>query len=259
MVLLTFDFDAETLWESNYKPTPSYLSRGEYGARVGVPRILALLHKYRLPATFFIPGLTAERYPDLTRQIRDAGHEIGHHNYAHESPVNLSRNEEAAVIAQGLAALEAVTGVRPQGYRSPAWDLSKNTLDLLQAEGLHYDSSLMADDFRPYPLTTPNHTTPIIEIPVSWELDDAPHFMFNFTPYRAGLSAPSPVYEIWAAEFDGAYHEEGVFTLTMHPQISGRYHRMQLLDRLIHYMQGHPDVWFTTCGAVAQHVLTMNE
>jgi len=250
-VLLTFDFDAETLWEAHYEPTPTYLSRGTYGARVGLPRILALLEKHHLPATFFIPGLTAERYPDLTRQIVAQGHEIGHHGYHHTSPVQLALAEERNVLERGILALETVTGQRPKGYRSPSWDLSHNSVRLFHEFGFLYDSSMMADDFRPYRLTLDDQPLDLIELPVAWELDDAPYYMFNFQPYRAGLSAPSHVYEIWAAEFDGAYAEGGVFTLTMHPQVSGRYSRIQMLDRLIQYMAGRPEVWFTTCSEVA--------
>ena len=251
-VLLTFDFDAETLWEAHFEPTPTYLSRGTYGARVGLPRILKLLDKYHIPATFFIPGLTAERYPHLVREIQAGGHEIGHHGYHHTSPVNMTLQEESDVLEQGIRALESITGQRPQGYRSPSWDLSHNSVRLFQQFGFLYDSSMMADDFHPYRLTLDKQEIELVELPVAWELDDAPYFMFNFTPYRAGLSDPAKVYDIWAAEFDGAYAEEGVFTLTMHPQITGRHYRLQLLDKLIRYIAGHPDVWFTRCSEVAR-------
>lgn len=251
-VLLTFDFDAELLWASSYPHTPSYLSRGQYGARVGVPRILELLRQYELPATFFVPGATAEKYPHLVAQMAAAGHEIGHHGYLHEYPNQLSREEEREVLAKGFAALEGVTGKRPLGYRSPAWDLSPNSLQLFKEAGFLYDSSLMADDFQPYPLEVDGEVTDIVEIPVAWELDDAPYYLFNFHPYRAGLSSPSHVYEIWSSEFDGAYRYGGVYTLTMHPQISGRFHRLQVLEKLIQYMLNRSDIWFATCTEVAQ-------
>jgi peptidoglycan/xylan/chitin deacetylase (PgdA/CDA1 family) len=250
-VLLTFDFDAESLWETtgNHN-TPTYMSRGEYGARVGVPRILALLERYHLPATFFIPGITAERHPGRVEAILAAGHEIGHHGYRHESPTDLSLDEERAVLEKGFEILEKLSGRRPRGYRSPAWDLSQNSLRLFQEYGFAYDSSMMADDFQPYPLLLDGRETGVVEIPVAWELDDAPHFMFNLYPYRAGMATPDQVYQIWAAEFDGAYAAGGVFTLTMHPQFIGRYHRLLLLERLIQYIAGHPGVWFATCSDV---------
>lgn len=250
-VLLTFDFDAESLWETTGSHnTPTYMSRGEYGARVGLPRILSLLKRYDIRATFFIPGITAERHPARVEEIHAGGHEIGHHGYRHESPTDLNLEEERAVLEKGFEILERVTGQRPKGYRSPAWDLSHNSIRLFQEYGFQYDSSMMADDFQLYPLKLDGQEIEVIEIPVAWELDDAPHFMFNLYPYRAGMAVPDHVYDIWAAEFEGAYVNGGVFTLTMHPQFIGRYHRVLMLERLIQYMAGHPDVWFAACSEV---------
>lgn len=250
-VLLTFDFDAESLWLAYGRDTPTYLSRGEYGARVGVPRILSLLDRYNIRATFFIPGLTAERHPQVVQEIHARGHEIGHHGYRHEGPTELTLEEERAALEQGFASLEKVMGQRPKGYRSPDWDLSHNSIRLFHEYGFLYDSSMMASDFHPYRLKLDEAEIDLVELPVSWELDDAPHFHFNFSPYRVGMSAPSKAYEIWSAEFEGAYAEGGAFILTMHPQIIGRYHRLQMLERLIQYIAGQPEVWFATCTEVA--------
>lgn len=252
-VLLTFDFDAESLWETtgNHN-SPSYMSRGEYGARVGVPRILSLLERYDIRATFFIPGITAERHPAPVEAIQAGGHEIGHHGYRHESPVDLNLEEERAVLEKGFEILEKLTGQRPRGYRSPAWDLSHNSIRLFQEYSFLYDSSMMADDFQLYPLKLDGQEINVVEIPVAWELDDAPHFMFNLYPYRAGMAVPDHVFDIWAAEFDGAYAAGGVFTLTMHPQFIGRYHRLLMLERLIQYMAGQPGVWFASCSPVVE-------
>lgn len=247
-VLLTFDFDAESLWEDSGLDTPTYVSRGRYGADVGVPRILDLLARYGLPATFFVPGITVKRYPDIVREISSRGHELGHHGYFHTSPTEMTADQERAALVQGLEAFEQAAGVRPVGYRSPSWDLSHHSIPLLLEHGFLYDSSLMANDFHLYSLTEASASPGLHEIPVAWELDDAPHFMFNFSPrYRMGLSSPSKVYEIWLSEFEGAYAEDGVFTLTMHPQIIGRYHRIQMLERLIREMSSRPGVSFMTC------------
>ena len=250
-VILSFDFDAESMWTSLGFGTPTPLSRGEYGARVGVPRILALLEKYEIPATFFVPGDTIRRHREVVKDIHARGHEVGHHGDVHESPPNLSLDDEKRVLDAGIEAIESIIGERPNGYRSPAWDLSPNSVRLFQEYGFLYDSSMMADDFRPYLLADDGKETDVVEIPVSWELDDAPHYLFNFMPYVAGMSAPSKVYEIWSAEFEGAYECGGVFTLTMHPQISGRYHRLQMLEKLIRHISDHEDVWFATCSEVA--------
>lgn len=250
-VILSFDFDAESLWASKSLKTPSVMSRGEYGARVGVPRILSMLDTYGIRATFFVPAETARRHTDLVREIVANGHEIGHHGNVHENPVKLEPEREGQILAMGIETLEKITGQRPMGYRSPAWDLSDNSIRLLQQYGFVYDSSMMADDFQLYFVKDKDQQTNLVEVPVSWELDDAPHFLFTFAPvYYSGMSAPSKVYEIWADEFEGAYNSGGAFILTMHPQISGRYHRLKMIKKLIDHISGHPDVWFATCSEV---------
>jgi peptidoglycan/xylan/chitin deacetylase (PgdA/CDA1 family) len=249
-VCLTFDFDAMSVWlGGSAHVTPALLSRGEFGARVAVPRILELLHRYDIQATFFTPGHTVESFPKAVAAIVEAGHEMGHHGYGHEDPSTQTPAEERASLERGLTVLEAVTGQRPQGYRSPSWDYSDVTLSLLVEHGFVYDSSLFADDFTPYrprlgdvvskdrPLQR-GEPAPIWEFPVHLSLDDWPHFTANFSPYRVGLSAPSKVFEIWAAEFDymRAHAPGGVLTLTMHPQVIGRGHRMAMLERLIEHL-----------------------
>jgi len=253
-VSLTFDFDAESAWLGAFKvDTPSALSRGAYGANEGVPRILRLLDKYALPATFFVPGDTADRHPDEVRSIVAAGHEIGHHGYLHEAPHLLSAEEERTMIERGLEALERETGRRPCGYRSPSWELSKATYRLLAEYGFEYDASQFAWD-RPYWVEDGGVRTGIVEVPSAWELADSAHFLFAYSPvYMMGLSGPSKVEEIWREDFEGAYEEggDGCFVLTMHPQIIGRHHRMQMLERLICHMQERDGVWFAQMGEIA--------
>jgi peptidoglycan/xylan/chitin deacetylase (PgdA/CDA1 family) len=251
-VVLTFDFDAESVWVSHGMTTPTPMSRGEYGARVGVPRILAMLEKHDIRATFFVPADTVRRHRELVKEIHARGHEIGHHGDVHESPAHLEAEEEAKILEAGIREIRNTIDEPPKGYRSPAWDLSANSIGLFQEYGFLYDSSMMADDFRPYLLMHNDRMTNIVEIPVSWELDDAPHFLFNFMPYVAGMSAPSKVYEIWATEFEGAYESGGVFTLTMHPQIIGRYHRLKMVEKLIEHIAGYTGVRFVTCSEIAE-------
>jgi peptidoglycan/xylan/chitin deacetylase (PgdA/CDA1 family) len=222
-VCLSFDFDAMSVWFEYEHVTPAMLFRGEYGARVGVPRILELLRAYELPATFFIPGHTVESFPDETASILEAGHEVAHHSYAHVDPSQQTRDAERADMERAFAALERI-GVTPLGYRSPSADLSVSTLELLEELGFLYDSSLMSDDYRPFhprigdrvsqqsPLERGREST-LWELPLSFELDDWPYFQFNFEPYWRGGSPPSTVLEIWRGEFDqaallsaGGYH-----------------------------------------------------
>lgn len=253
-VCLTFDFDAESAWLGSFKTdTPSALSRGAYGANEGVGRVLKLLNKYDLPATFFVPGDSADRHPTETKAIASAGHEIGHHGYCHEPPPGLSEAEEREMIERGIDALERQVGTRPRGYRSPAWELSHNTFSLLGEYGLEYDASQLGAD-RPYWVHDKGARTDIVEIPGAWELCDSSLFMFAFSPsYLRGLAAPSHAEELWRGDFDGLYEEDtdACYVLTMHPQIIGRPHRMQLLERLIQHMLEFDDVWFAQMSQVA--------
>lgn len=253
-VALTFDFDAESYWIGTAKMDfPAAVSRGTYGAIEGVPRILKLLEKYDLPATFFVPGYTADRHPDVVHTIADADHEIGHHGYLHEPPNLLNPEEERVMIERGLEALERVVGKRPRGYRSPSGELSQTTYSLLTEYGFEYDSSQFGAD-RPYWVEDNGVRTNIVEIPIAVELTDSCHFMFLFHPIvLPGLSAPSKVEEIWRGDFDGAYEEghSGCFLLTMHPQIIGRHHRLQMVERLIQHMLEHDGIWFARMSEIA--------
>jgi peptidoglycan/xylan/chitin deacetylase (PgdA/CDA1 family) len=273
-VCLTFDFDALSVWLGDYAAvTPAMLSQGEFGARVGMPRILTLLADYDIRATFFVPGHTAESFPDAVDAILTAGHEVAHHGYGHVDPSAQSPAEERRSMERGMRALERFIGRPPLGYRSPSWDYSEVTLSLLVEFGFLYDSSLFAGDYRPYhprlgdqvgarqPLR-PGQAVELWEFPVSFALDDWPHFMFDFESMPYGLSAPSKVYEIWAGEFDYmvAHEEGGVLTLTMHPQVIGRGHRMAMLEQFIQHVlsvQGPSrSVRFARLGDVAQALAT---
>jgi peptidoglycan/xylan/chitin deacetylase (PgdA/CDA1 family) len=251
-VSFTFDFDAESAWLGSFKlDTPSALSRGAYGANEGVPRILRLLDKYNLPATFFIPGDTADRHPDETRAIVNAGHEVGHHGYLHEPPHLLDEEQERAMLERGLEALERVAGVRPRGYRSPAWELSKQTFRLLEEYGFEYDASQLGAD-RPYWVMDAGRQTNLVEIPSAWELTDSGLFMMVPAFGLTGGKAPSHVEEIWREDFDGMYEEGGdvCFVLTMHPQIIGRHHRLRMLERMIQHIMSLEGVWIAQMGTI---------
>lgn len=259
-VALTFDFDAYSTWIHSHGATsPSMLSRGEFCA-VGVRRILPLLERYGIKATFFIPGHTALAFPGHVRAIRDDGHEIGHHGYVHENPVLLSPEAERAVLLKGLEALDEVAGVRPTGYRSPAWDNSPNTVPLLIEHGFAYESSMMGNDYEPYwcrvgdkwSKTAPfefGWPVDLIELPVSWHLDDFPHFEF-MPGGQSGSTAPSAVLETWCAEVDYLCDRvgQGVLVVTMHPQIIGRGSRMLMLEAFIKHVLTKGNAGFTRCA-----------
>jgi peptidoglycan-N-acetylglucosamine deacetylase len=262
-VCLTFDFDAMSVWFGYDHTTLAMLYRGEYGARVGVPRLLELLRRRGVPATFFIPGHTVESFPEPVAAILEAGHEVAHHSYAHVDPSGQTPDEERRDMERALAALARV-GVRPAGYRSPSADLSPSTLPLLEEYGFRYDSSLMADDYTPYRPRIGDRVSrdePLVrgrdarlwELPMSFELDDWVHFQFNFSPYRNGTSAPSKVLEIWSEELDWMHAnvDGGVLTAAMHPQVIGRGHRVAMLERFIDHCQAKGDLAFRRMADVA--------
>lgn len=251
-VTLSFDFDTETLLLRNGITSPSRLSTGQYGARAGLPRILDLLERYDIRATFFIPGVSAELYSEDVKRIADGGHEIGIHGWIHEHTATLERGEERMLMQRSLDTLERITGRRPVGIRTGSWEYSANTLEIIQELGLYYDSSLMADDV-PYELLSSGEPTGVVELPVEWILDDYPYFGMNRASDIRPYTPPSGVYEIWTAEFDMAYEEGGLFLLTMHPQIIGHRSRIAVLERLIQYMRARPGVWFAAHEQVARH------
>jgi len=253
---LSFDFDAETIWMRGDRPSPSVLSRGTYGAKVAIPRLLDLLSTYGIPATFFVPGWVAEHHPDEVRAIHTAGHEVAHHGYLHdEKPADMTAEQEAAALDRGTAALRAVTGERPIGYRCPGGRISTDTFRLLAEREFLYDSSMM-DGEKPYHLSVPVGRRPLIEVPGRFELDDAPYFLFAFGPtYMQGLAHPDHVYDIWSREFTGYYRDGSTYILMCHPQIIGSHHRVQMLERLIRFIRGHVNVWFGTHAAIARRAL----
>jgi len=253
-VALSFDFDAETnaLRDSDY--SPGILSQGEYAVRVAVPRILALLDKYRIPASFFVPAVTALLHPEEIKAITAKGrHEIGMHGWIHERNSLLSEEEERDLMRKSFDTLKAKAGKPPAGIRTPSWDFSPSTLKIIRELGLLYDSSLMADD-RPYELLEEGKPTGVIELPVEWLLDDYPYFGFErYSAVRPHIT-PADVMAIWAAEFDKAYEEGTVFVLTMHPKYSGHRSRIVMLEKLIEHMLARQNVWFATHEAIARFV-----
>ncbi len=254
-VSLSFDVDTEAVWLGFIgQSSPSYMSRGEYGARVGMRRIIKLLDKHDIPATFFIPAMTMELHPEVVKVLRaKPRHEIGFHSYVHENPLGLAPDEERAVYKKAIDLHVKHFGKKPVGFRSAAWDLTPATINIVKEMGFLYESSMMADD-RPYELIAQGKPTGLIELPVEWILDDWPYFQLTWPAGHVSLRNAEDVFSIWRDEFDGAYEEGTAFILTMHPQVMGHRYRMQMLDRLISYMKSKPGVWFATHEEIARYV-----
>jgi peptidoglycan-N-acetylglucosamine deacetylase len=251
---ITFDVDAESAIlaiDSRFAERASTMSHQAYGPKVGVPRLLGVLERAGVRATFFVPGFTARRYPDTVRAIVAGGHEVGWHNDLHEAPHSLSEAEERAIIERGTEVLEPLTGVRPRGYRAPLWELNARTPELLAFAGFGYDSSLMDDDV-PYRLETAAGT--LIELPVHWSLDDWEQYAYLPEPdIGSQIELPSKVLELWTGELDAMRDEGCLLVLTMHPFLSGRPSRAKMLGELLTRIRDRGDVWTATLGEIADH------
>jgi peptidoglycan/xylan/chitin deacetylase (PgdA/CDA1 family) len=267
LVCITFDFDAMSGFIARGMTSPTPISRGEFGA-VAVPRILRLLHEQHVPATFFIPGHTLATYPDESRMIADDGCEIGHHGWTHRPPATLTREEEEAELVRANERIKSLTGSNARGYRSPSWDLSAHSVELLLQHGFLYDSSMMGHDYCPYrvrrndviTLEAPavfGERTRLIEMPVSWSLDDYPHFEFVRTreSILPGLQNANQVLDNWLNEFQYMRRvtDWGVLTYTFHPFVIGRGHRMLMLEKLVQRLADCGATFTTLADAAAEY------
>ena len=254
--MLTFDLDAETLWTSRDPKNaerPIVLSQGAYGWKVGTGRILDLLDRHGIKATFFVPGLVIEQRWRLAEEILRRGHEIAHHSWSHRWIVSLTPEEERDEMARGIEIIEQLSGRRPAGWRSPAAEFSPITMPLLLEQGFRYSSNFFDDD-SPYLHVHDGRRTDLVEFPFAWVLDDAPFFQYSITLPGRTMQAPSAVAEAWCAEFDTLYAEDRAFTLAMHPQIIGRGSRLIALEKLIAHIQGHAGVWFARMDEAAEAI-----
>jgi peptidoglycan/xylan/chitin deacetylase (PgdA/CDA1 family) len=264
-VCLTFDFDAISLWTARNMTTPGPVSRGEFGAHA-IPRILALLRRHDVTSTFFIPGHTIESYPRKTSMVVEAGHEIAAHGYAHEPVSTLSEAEERDVLGRSVSLIQSLTGTPPLGYRTPSFDFTPHTVRLLEEAGFEYDSSLMGTDTVPYfartndrcPSDGPFEFGPassIVELPVSWTLDDYPHLEFVRTNsyVMPGLQDPASMFDMFLRDVQFMLENDanGVCTVTLHPQVIGRGARMIALERFIEAVLDL-GVSFSTCADAAR-------
>jgi peptidoglycan/xylan/chitin deacetylase (PgdA/CDA1 family) len=250
--ILSFDVDAESpiLVEGRrHADNAGVMSHQAYGPLVGVPRIIDLLAEYELPATFFVPGLTADRYPQTVERILAAGHEVAHHSYAHFSPIDQDETAERADFERALAALERF-GVEPEGFRCPSWEPTWRTPALVAEYGLAYDSSLMDSD-RPYLLET--RAGDLVELPVHWSLDDWGQYVYLPSPtFKTSVESPQKVLDLWIGELEAMRRYGCLFVLTCHPFLSGRPHRVENLRRLIEHALATGDVEFVEAREAAR-------
>jgi peptidoglycan/xylan/chitin deacetylase (PgdA/CDA1 family) len=271
------DVDAVAGWLGSYggEDSPDDISRGVFAGEVGSRRLLKLFDKYGLQTTWFIPGHSIETFPEETALVVEAGHEVGMHGYSHENPISMTPEQEEAVLVKCIGLIEQASGRRPTGYVAPWWEFSNVTNELLLKHGIKYDHSLMHRDFHPYyvrvgdswtkidyskqpdewmkPLVR-GEETDLIEIPASWHLDDLPPMMFiKAAPNSHGFVNPRHVEEIWRDQFDWVYREMdyAAFTMTLHPDVSGRPQVLLMLERILVHISSHAGVRWVTFDEIA--------
>ena len=248
-VALTFDTDSEAPLLRDGTTSPTSLSASDYGAQIGIKRILEMLDRRKLPATFFVTGVDAMLHPEMVAAILKNGrHEVGVHGWIHEFPPRLAEGEEERLLDRAIDYLTKAEHKRPAGYRAPSWAFSAVTLDLIRKKGFLYDSSLQALD-EPYEIRSRGENTGVVELAIDWTLTETPYLGQN-----GRMPSPEMLYKLYRGEFDGAYREGTTFILTLHPYLSGHRAPMEQLDSFAAYMQSKPDVWFATCSQIAEYV-----
>jgi peptidoglycan-N-acetylglucosamine deacetylase len=255
---ITFDVDAESAIlavDPVYARRLTTMSHQAYGPKVGVPRILRMLERAGVRSSFFVPGLTADRYPGTVEAIVAAGHEVGHHGYSHVPYHALSDDAQRADVERALASLEKITGRRPEGFRAPWWELTNSTPALLAELGFRWDSSMMDDD-RPYLLDSGRGI--LAELPVHWMLDDWEQYAFLPEPHIGSvIESPAKVLDLWTGELDALAAEGGLMVLTSHPFLSGRASRVATLERVVEHARAAGGIWIAPLGEIAAHTRTV--
>lgn len=270
-------FDAVSLWIGSFggQDSPCDISRGVFGAKRGVPRLLEMFKRYGITTTWGVTGHSMESFPRAAEMLVASGHELAVHGYLHENPLAMSREQEADVLDRTIEVIKKVSGVAPTGYMAPWWELSENTVELLMSRGITYDSSLMEDDYHPHYLRVGDSWTKIdysgsakdwmqpwvpgtpidlVEIPASWHLDDAPPTLFVKAMQNShGWVTGRQLGEVWKDQFDWVYrhHDYAIFPITVHPDSAGKPHVLMMLERLIEHMLSHSGVRMVTFAEIA--------
>lgn len=284
LVAYGIDVDAVAGWLGSYggEDSPDDISRGLFAGEVGSIRLLDLFDRYRLKTTWFIPGHSIETFPEQMKEVARRGHEVGMHGYSHENPIAMTREQETAVLDRSIELVTGLTGKRPTGYVAPWWEFSPCTNELLLERGIKYDHSLMHNDYHPYYVRVgdswtkidyskhPDHwmkplqrgkETKLVEIPANWYLDDLPPMMFiKKSPNSHGFVNPRDIEQMWRDQFDWVYREfdYAVFTMTIHPDVSGRPQVLLMHERLIDYIGSHDGVQWCTFDQIADDFIARN-
>ena len=250
--LLTFDFDADVVWAYQGIKDPVSVSMGKFGPKVGIPSLLNLLDMFDIKTTFFVPAWVIENYPAAVEQVVERGHEIGHHGYVHEPRSSFtSFDEEEEKIVRAMEVVTRFCGRRPIGYRAPYFDLSLNTLAILEKHDFQYTSELMDTLVPEYHLIN-GRKSGMLNLPIHWVLDDLAHIYYHITARKSILTCRQ-VLEHYTEQFEAIYAYRGLFTLVMHPEESGRPSRVLMLKTLIERLKSQSDVWLTSPAEVVKY------
>jgi len=249
-VCLSFDVDNESYLLARGETSQTTLSAADFGAETGLARILQLLDRYQLPASFFIPAVSALLHPQMIPAILKSGrHEIGVHGWIHEFlPAIDNAAEEERLLTQAIEYLTKAAGKRPVGYRAPSWAFSAHTLGLIRKHGFLYDSSLQAMD-EPYELLSNGQPTGLVELSIDWTLTETPYLGRGGT-----MPSSEQLFQLYRDEFDGAYELGTMFVLTLHPHVTGHRAPMRHFEQFVGYMKSKPGVWFATAEQIARYV-----
>jgi peptidoglycan/xylan/chitin deacetylase (PgdA/CDA1 family) len=279
LVAYGVDVDAVAGWLGSYggEDSPDDISRGMFAGEIGSPRLLRLFERHRIKTTWFMPGHSIETFPEQMAAVAEAGHEIGAHGYSHENPISMTEEQEEEVLVKSIELITDLTGRKPSGYVAPWWEFSPATADLLHKHGFRYDHSLMHNDFHPYyvrkgdtwtkidyskpasewmkPLVRGTEMTDLVEIPANWYTDDLPPMMFvKGSPNSYGFANPRDIEQLWIDQFDWVYREYdyAIFTMTIHPDVSGRPQVLAMQERIIGHINKHAGVRWATFAEIAE-------
>ncbi len=258
---ITVNLSAEFFWLSLDKKAadmPKTLSLGQYGMSHGLPRLLDLFDEFKIRATFFTPGKTAETYLEALKEIADRGHEIACHGYEYENFSLIGLDEQKERIEKAAEAIEKACGKKPKGFRAPIGDLMLETLNIARKYGMNYSSDLFDDD-RPYFMKVNESGDEILQIPMQWANFDLPYFAFNYRPAfpfgQGRIANYSNVLSNWKDEFTGHYNHNLCYTMQLDPQTTGSPGRTALVREFLAFMTAHEGVWSATGSEIYDYCL----
>ncbi len=252
--MVTVELDNEFIWAAMGEKfrTPKTLSVGTYGILRGLDRILEALDRYKIRATFFVPGKAAVVYPEAVKKVARLGHEIALHGYEHEDFGELNPGQQEDMLEAGIRALTDCTGERPSGFRLPEGNCTPETRRILAEYGFLYDSSFFDHDL-PYVVTWEDHKE-LVEIPMRWETQDFPYLAYGYGFPRGKSRIPvyDQVLENWTDEWEACYDMGFCYGIKFDPQVTGTPGRIYMVDKILRRIR-ETGAWTATGEELARY------